>query len=243
MARSLTVGSSHEVAVEHDREDGVDRPTSGVSRGLNQLHIVPEDWPAAATVLQPLVERLDEASATPQMLVVTSDVDAAAGLGSRLGPRVVESRRLRLVAATHSRRALRGLRRAPAHILIATPQVLAELLQASAVKLGDVKIAVLAWVDELDSRGMQSLETVMTEVPKDAARVVIASNAEGGVEQLVERYARRARPMQGLTGDVEPVSISYLAVGEVARPMALRRLLDVLDPESAFVVATTTESQ
>ena len=229
--------------MENDREDGVERPTSGVSRGLNQLHIVPEDWHAAATVLQPLVERLDEASDTTQMLVVTNDVDAAAGLGSRLGPHAVESRRLRLVAATHSRRALRVLRRAPAHVLIATPEVLAELLQAAAVKLEEVKIAVLAWVDELDAKGMQSLETVMTEVPKDAARVVIASNAEGGVEQLVERYARRARRMQGPTGDVEPVSISYLAVGEVARPMALRRLLDVLDPESAFVVATTTESQ
>ena len=229
--------------MENDREDGVERPTSGVSRGLNQLHIVPEDWHAAATVLQPLVERLDEASDTTQMLVVTNDVDAAAGLGSRLGPHAVESRRLRLVAATHSRRALRVLRRAPAHVLIATPEVLAELLQAAAVKLEEVKIAVLAWVDELDAKGMQSLETVMTEVPKDAARVVIASNAEGGVEQLVERYARRARRMQGPTGDVEPVSISYLAVGEVARPMALRRLLDVLDPESAFVVATKPESQ
>ena len=229
--------------MEHDREDGGERPTTGVSRGQNQLHIVPEDWHAAATVLQPLVERLDEASDTTQMLVVTSDVDAAAGLGSRLGPHVVESRRLRLVAATHPRRAMRVLRRAPAHILIATPEVLAELLQSAAVKLDEVKVAVLAWVDGLDSKGMQALETVMTEVPKDAARVVVASGAEGGVEQLVERYARRARRMQGLTADADPVSVSYLAVGDVARPMALRRILDVLDPESAFVVATTTESQ
>lgn len=229
--------------MENDRENGSERQGTGVTRGQNQLHFVPEDWQAAATVLHPLLERLDDASETTQLLIVTNDVDAAAGLGGRLGPRVVESGRLRLVAATHARRALRVLRRAPAHVLIATPEVLVELLQSAAVKLDAVRVAVLAWLDDLDSKGMQSLETVMTEVPKDAARVVVASGAEAGVEQLVERYARRARRAQGATSDAAPVSISYLAVGEMARPMALRRILDALDPESASVVATASESR
>lgn len=228
--------------MENDRDSGAGRASNGVSRGQNQLHVVPEDAQAAAAVIQPLLERLDDASDTTQMLVVTNDVDAAAGIGSRLGPHVVESRRLRLVAATHARRALRVLRRAPAHVLIATPEVIAELLQSAALKLDDVKVAVLAWLDDLDTRGTQSLEAVMTEVPKDAARVVIASGHDGGVEQLVERYARRARRTQAAGGDAEPVSVSYLAVGDVARPMALRRVLDALDPESAFVVVATAES-
>ena len=47
------------------------------------------------------------------------------------------------------------------------------------------------------------------------------------MEQLVERYARRARRVQS-AGEQSPstVSVSYIAVGEVARPMALRRILD-----------------
>lgn len=228
--------------MENDRDDGGDRAGNGVSRGQNQLHFVPQDWQAATTVLEPLIARLEEGSGTTQMVIVTNDVDAAAGIGGRLGPRIAESRQLRLLAATHARRALRVLRRGPAHILIATPEVLAELLQSATVKLDDVKVAVLAWLDDLDSKGTQSLETVMTEVPKDAARIVVASGGDGGVDQLVERYARRARRMQGVTADAEPVSISYLAVGDVARPMALRRILDALDPESAFVVVTTRDS-
>jgi ATP-dependent RNA helicase DeaD len=229
--------------VENDREDGAERPGNGVSRGQNQLHFVPEDWHAAAMVIHPLVERLDDASNTTQMLVIASDVDAAAGLGSRLGPRILESPNLRLVSATHGRRTLRVLRRAPAHILIATPEILAELLQSASLKLDDVKFVVLAWVDNLDVKGTESLEAVMTDVPKDAVRIIVASGTEAGVEQLVERYARRARRMQGVTGDADPVSISYLAASDVARPMALRRVLDALDPASAFVVVSTSESQ
>lgn len=228
--------------MDNDRENGGERGASGVSRGQNQVHFVPEDWHAAASVIQPLAERLDPDANTTQMIVIASDVDATAGLGSRIGPRVVESRGLRLVSATHARRALRVLRRAPAHILIATPEVLGELLQSAAVKLDDVRVAVLAWIDDLDSRGTAALESVMTEVPKDAARIVIASGPTPGVEPIVERYARRARRMQTASAEPQPVSISYLAVGEVARPMALRRILDALDPESAFVVVATGEA-
>ena len=231
------------LAVDNDRDNDAERALNGVSRGQNQLHLVPEDWHAAATVIHQFIERLEEASNTTQMVVVTSDVDAAAGIGGRLGPGVTDSRAFRLVAATHARRALRVLRRAPAHILIAPPEVLEELVQSAAVKLDNVKVAVLAWVDDLDVKGTKSLEAVMTEVPKEAARIVMASGSGGGVDQLVERYARRARRMQGEAGDGAPVSISYLAVGEVARPMALRRVLDALDPESAFVVSTKGESR
>ena len=227
--------------MDNDRDDGADRAGSGVSRSQNQLHFVPEDWRAAAEVILPLTERLDPDSDTTQMIVIATDVDAAAGLGGRLGPRV-ESRHLRLLSATHARRALRVLRRAPAHIVIATPEVLVELMQSAAVKLNDIRVAVLAWLDELDARGTESLEAAMTEVPKDAARIVVASGPTPGVEPIVERYARRARRMQGAAGEAQPVSVSYLAVGDVARPMALRRILDALDPESAFVVATTGES-
>ena len=231
--------------MDNDRDNDGERAGTGVSRGQNQLHVIPEDWQAAASAIQPLVERLDAASDTTQMVIVTSDVDAAEGIGGRLGAGVVESRQLRLVAATHGRRALRVLRRAPAHILVATPEVLAELVQSAAVKLDDVKVAVLAWLDDLDAKGTQSLESVMTEVPKEAARIIVASagDGSGGVEQLVERYARRARRMQGVTADAAPVSISYLAVAEAARPTALRRVLDVLDPESAFVGVTTSDSR
>ena len=220
--------------MDNDRDNGGDRAASGVSRSQNQLHFVPEDWHAASDVIHPLAERLDPDTNATQMIVIVNDVDATAGLGSRLGPRVVESRSLRLVSATDARRALRVLRRAPAHILIATPEVLGELLQSAAIKLDDVRVAVLAWIDDLDSRGTQALETVMTEVPKEAARIVVAAGPAPGVEPIVERYARRARRMQTASAEPQPVSISYLAVGDVARPMALRRILDALDPEKGI---------
>ena len=45
----------------------------------------------------------------------------------------------------------------------------------------------------------------MAELPKDSARVVIAGAVTPKVEELVERYARRARREQPVTGALPPV--------------------------------------
>ncbi len=216
---------------------------SGVSRGQNQLHVLPEDWRAAAAAIEPLLDRLDANENSTQLLILTADADAAAGIAHRIGD-AAATRSLRVLAATEGRRALRVQKRAMAHVLIGAPTVIVELVQAATVKMDTVRLAVLAWTDNLTGASTRALETLMAEVPKDAPRFVLASDVTPDVEQLVERYARRARRVQS-AGDTSaaPVSLSYMAVGDVARPMALRRILDTLDPESAYVVTTTAASR
>lgn len=219
--------------------------TPGVTRGQNQLHVLSEDWQTAATVIEPLLDRIDQGSAegSTRLIVVMNDAEAAAGIASRLAP-LAHARHMRILAATDTRRALRVQRSAPAQVIVAPPAVLVELFQSAALKVDSVRAVVLAWVDDLSGAGTRALETIMAELPKEAARIVITAAVTPEVEQLVERYARRAHRMQAVSNEpLAPVSLSYVAVGDGVRPMALRRILDALDPESAFIVTRGAESR
>lgn len=216
---------------------------SAVSRGQNQLHVLPEDGQSAASVMEPLLDRLEAAVSGAQLLVVTNDAEAAASIAGRIAAAMAK-RQLRILAATDARRAARVLRSAGAQVIVSPPKTLVELVESTILKLDDVRAVVLAWVDELDQAGTAALETLMSEVPKDAARNVIATAATPAVEQLVERYARRARRVQAVAAEpLSPASLSFVAVAETARVGALRRILDALDPESAFAVVRSPESR
>lgn len=217
--------------MEHD-EEGAGTP--GVTRGQNQLQLLPEDWQAAGALIEPLLERLDPAAATAQLLVVTNDSGAAVGIAGRLATTIPPE--VRILAATEPRRAARVQRATPAHVVVGPPEVLVELLQSTVLKLDGLRAVVLAWVDDLDGAATRALETLMSELPKDSARLLLASAATPAVEQLVERYARRARRPTA-PGETAPVSLSYVSATETAGLATLRRLLDTLDPESAVVVA------
>jgi ATP-dependent RNA helicase DeaD len=208
---------------------------TGVSRGQNQLHVIPEDHAAAAEILHPLLDRLEGAGAIGA-LVVTSDAEAAAAIADRLGtfpdaPSVM--------AATEARRAGRVLRQGAPQVIVGSADSLTELLRGAALKIDAVKVIVLAWVDASDS-----LEALLADSPKDAARIVLAADVTPDVEQLVERYAWRARRAQSAgTEELPGVSVSYVVTSEHGRAGALRRVLDALDPASAFVVTRDDASR
>jgi ATP-dependent RNA helicase DeaD len=90
---------------------------------------------------------------------------------------------------------------------------------------------------------VQALEALLGELG-DAARVMVTRKMTPAVENLVERYARRARrvgvvdtEVPQLPADYELPIISYVTAAGTARGSALRKLLDELDPPSAVIVA------
>jgi len=219
-----------------------EQDSTGISRGLNQLYVLPEDWHAAAGVIEPQLDRVDKGTASAQLLVVTSDVEAAAAIAERIGTAVAQ-RSLRVIAATDSRRANRVLRSAPAQVVVGPPGVLVELLESTVLKLDAVRVVVLAWVDELTEASTRALETLVSEAPKDAARLIVATAVTPAVEQLVERYARRARRIQAASAELGAVApLSYVTASPATRGETLRRVLDALDPLSAYVVTTRADS-
>ncbi|HUQ83685.1 MAG TPA: DbpA RNA binding domain-containing protein [Gemmatimonadaceae bacterium] len=215
---------------------------SGIARSApHTIHVLPHSAAVIARFLGPALERVAADADATQLLVITPDADttlaiaeAARTLSGGSGAPVVP-----LTSAPRGGRLL-GSRVVPA--IAATPSTLVSLLKSSSVKLAGVRTVVIAWADELtDARESETLEIVLSEIPKEASRVVVADRMTPAVEALVERHLRRAS-RQGTPADEDAtatVAIRYVITAESTRRSALRRLLDDLDPPSAIVVAST----
>lgn len=223
--------------MEHD-----ERGRAGTVRGQNVLYVLPEDAAAVSQVIDPVLERVDPDASATQLLVLTADADVAIAV-AKAATRAARGTPVRVLPVTGVRRAERLLASRPSPAVAGTPADILELIRNSALKLDDVRTLVLAWVDViLDSGAAESLEAVMAEVPKDAARVVSTSQLSPAVEEIVERYARRPRRVGAeTTADVRPVDVRYVTVARAVRPAALRRVLDDLDPDVAAIYARSDE--
>jgi len=216
---------------------------AGVTRGQNVLYVLPHDEAAIAQFLAPLLERLDPAASETQLLAVTADAESAAWLAAA-AVRLSGERELAVVPATTARRAERLLRARTPQVVSGSPRELLALVKATALKLEQVRVLVIAWADQLVHVGdAESLDTLLADLPKTAARVIVTGAIDSGVEALVERYARRARRV-GVESADEPTprAIGYATVSEASRGTALRRLLDEIDPASGTVYVRGSES-
>src|SRR5690348_5556068 len=205
---------------------------------------MPHDWASIAHVLSPLLDRLDDTSRDVQLLIVCADAEAAAAASASV-VRLAGGRALQALAATSSRRAGRLLKIAGAQVVAGASPELLTLVQGSTLKLERVRAVVLAWVDDLIAGGEERLlETLMAEVPKEAARVVVANEVTPAVEALIERYARRARrvaPAENAGDGGTP--IEYVTVSAASRLPALRRVLDDVDPVRGIVYVRGDDSE
>jgi len=215
-----------------------------VTRGLNVVFVVAPDWTRLSSVLSPAIERVEVGAPGPQVVVVVPDAEAAvaaAGAAGALG----RPHGLSAVAATAGPRTARVLRTAAPAVLAGDPQTLVDLLHASALKLPEVRHIVLAWPEDLGSAERGALEALMGEMPKDAARTLITRALTPEIEELVERYARRARrelPAPPAGDAPKPAPMEFVSVHAGGRATAVRRLLDALDPAAGFVYTRAPES-
>lgn len=213
-----------------------ERETASVGRSQNVVHILPHDITSAAAALAPVLDRLDRDVAELQVVLLAPDPEAAIAL-ARAVTSLPQAVGFRVIPASSSRRAARLLRARPAHGVIGAPAELLELVRTSVLKLEHVRALVLAWVDEIvdDAASKESLEAVLSEIPKEAARTIIASRQTPQVDQLIERYARRARRAGAMGSDGAPTPIRYVSSSAWGRLATLQRVLDEIDPEVAAV--------
>jgi hypothetical protein len=205
-----------------------------VALSVNTLFVLPDDPSSTPVFMTPILESLPQpAPGRPSVLVLTRDAESAVGIASALG-------RTDVLAATAIGRASRVT---PPPIVIGSPDIILGLISRSRLKLDQLAAVVIAWVP-----ASPALESVLAEVPKDAARTIVATAATPDVEALVERYARRPRritpPAAPITSiESRPGAMRYVPVTAGNRLTALRRLLDDLDPPSAFIYTRTDSSE
>ena len=212
---------------------------TGVTRGQNAVQVMPLDWSAAAAVLATLVDRIDVTKAETQLLVLTADAENAAAAAQAL-VLAAGARPISVIAATSSPRAARLLRAAPAHVVTGAPAELVALLQTSVLKPVSVRGVVFGWLDSIiETTDAAPLETLLGELPKDGARVVLAGELTAAYETLIERYARRARRTADTVAPdgSAPLTAEYISTAPGSRGNTLRRLLDALDLPRAELYA------
>jgi ATP-dependent RNA helicase DeaD len=219
------------------------RTLSGVARSQNSVYVVPNDPASIGQFLDPALERVSGGADGTQMLVVTDDADTTLAVARAADARVPSSPRV--LPVTSPRRATRLLRQRSAPVIAGTPTALLDLVRSATLKLDAVRVVVIAWADTLlDSGQERALESLLAEVPKESARVLVTSRTTPEVEQLIERYARRARRV-GDTSPGEPLStaVQYVATSTGARAAMLRRVLDEVDTDSVAIYARSEGSR
>ena len=223
------------------------KETSGITRSHHSVLILPHDRSAVAAFVGAALEKVDAAVADTQLLILTPDAEAAA-LVSGVASHLASERGLDIIPVTSVKRAIRLIGERRPQVIAGGAEEIVALIEGSALKLGALRAVVLAWVDETAVAGgaaNAALETVMGEVPKDAARILVAGRLNDATREIAERYARRglraAEPGAEDAGGA--VSIQYVVASATNRAPALRRLLDELDPARAVVWTRTPESE
>lgn len=146
-----------------------------------------------------------------------------------------------LIALTAPARSARVLQGGIPDAVVTPTLVAAALVARSVLPLGNVRQVIIAMPDAPSDRSTSdALDAVMSELPKDATRSLIAARETADVEALVARHLFKARRMRE---SAEPVAlrpglvVRVLATSPGARWDRLRRLLDEADPVSAVVLA------
>lgn len=214
-----------------------------VGRSQHVLYVIPADPDSATAFLDPAITN------GGRTLVLTNDAETAIALAATI---LTAHPSVPLVAATSTARARRVV--ANATVILGTPSTILGLVRASALKLDGIQNLILAWPGIADA----DLEALMAEVPKEAPRTIAVETLTPAVEAFVERYARRPRRVvptptpsesaspSGSTNPSEAATqpqLQYVTTTAAARPSALRRLLDDVDPPSALIHVRTDASE
>jgi len=226
-------------------EEVRERAAGQVAHSQNLVYTLPHSTESIAEFLTPVLARVDLSAGGTQVVVVTRDAETALTISETIlrlsGPAGIE-----VVPITSASRAGRIFKSRPVLAVAGPPKELEALVQASLLKLDKVRNVALAWADDILDEGpdsVRALEALLGEVTQ-AARIIVTRKITPPVENLIERYARRARRVGAadteapqLPSDYELPIIKYITVAGSARGSALRKLLDDLDPPSAVIVA------
>ena len=137
----------------------------------------------------PIVERLDAADARPSALVLVPTRELAAQVTAEIGT-IAPARDLR-VAAVYGGVSIGSQAKASrdAHILVATPGRLQDLVDRKIVSLAGVKILVLDEADRMLDMGFQpQVDRIVARLPRTRQTMFFSATLDGKVGELARAY-------------------------------------------------------
>lgn len=224
-----------EELVEALASEGIERPTPlqeaaipVLRRGNNLLLAA---GPGSGTLVAwgaPLLERIDPEGSKPAGVVLTPTPESA--------QRLAESLQRLALGTGHRMAALGSPWAVPsrAHVIFGDPDGVLQAAGRGEVDLSGITSLVVDQADRIERLvGLGRVEEVVSFLPKDGQRVVVALPVTPGVEDLVERHARRAAsvPPRPADGSLDRASVERGTI----------RFRIVQDPKDDGLLATVAE--
>ncbi len=192
----------------------------------------------------PILQGIDPENNTPQALVLAPTRELCVQIGkdfARFAAFLPNIRTVTVYGGAPIEGQIRAIYRG-AHIVVATPGRLNDLLRRRAVNLTGVARTVLDEADEMLKMGFQEdLETILSHVPDTAQTLLFSATMPPGVAEIAAKYMTDAEEVVigRKNAGAEDVSHEYYVVHAHDRYAALRRLIDFHPDMYAIIFCRT----
>jgi superfamily II DNA/RNA helicase len=185
----------------------------------------------------PVVERTTDASGRPAALVLVPTRELAIQVADDLRP-LAQANRLR-VATVHGGVSVGPQAQAArrAHIVVATPGRLNDLLERRLLKLDGVRTLVLDEADRMLDMGFKpQVDRILSTVPANRQTMLFSATLDGGVAELAATYASNASrfsatsPSERANGRIEHSFVPVTAASK------LDQLIEQLNAERGLTL-------
>lgn len=216
-----------------------ERPETPRARSLHVAHIGPATPAGTATRIGALLARADATANQLQVVVIAPDASDAVAIARELRA-LTAGESLRVVPLASPRRSRRLVADAVPHVVVGTAGVLAELMRASALPAAAVTGIAIVDATELEPDA-SSVDVLLGELGKGAAKVLTAAVVTPFVEQLLAAHLHGARRLMPATDAPASPAAAVPAVEvqiatAAALPQALADVLERVDAPSAVIV-------
>ena len=191
----------------------------------------------------PIVDQLDpRADRHPEALVLVPTRELAVQVRDDFQD-IAKAKRLNVKAVyggTNVKEQARGADRA--HILIATPGRLDDLVQRKLVHLGAVRIFVLDEADRMLDMGFQpQVDRIVRHLPKDRQTMFFSATLDGAVGRIAEVYTRKPirHEIESEGKTVEEADHRFIAAGPHEKLDKLIALARAAEPGLTLVFVNT----
>ena len=185
----------------------------------------------------PLIERSAGAPGRPAALVLVPTRELASQIVDELRP-LAKARNLR-IAAVYGGTSVGGQAREArgAHILVATPGRLHDLLERKLVSLGGVRVLVLDEADRMLDMGFRpQVDRIVAQLPQNRQTLLFSATLDGPVAELARSYTVNAsRFTNGAEAELAGGEIGHEFVAVTAEDK-LDRLAEQLRRERGLVL-------
>jgi ATP-dependent RNA helicase RhlE len=172
----------------------------------------------------PIVERTPSGSAHPGALVLVPTRELAIQVAADIEP-LAAAKGLRVVTVYGGAPIGRQIDRArKAHILVATPGRLFDLIERGAVRLGEVRVLVLDEADRMLDMGFKpQVDRILRGVPSNRQTMLFSATFDGAVAELARAYTvnpshvRGVLPTEAERGEIDHAFVLVTAENKLER--------------------------